>query len=159
MKFIFSCFLFVSLNGVCQITNYKDVAVIVNLNSEISQSIGNHFKTARNIPAQNMIYVDGPTNEIIDSVQFVQIKNQIENYLINNNLKDSINYFVTTKGVPLKVGNNCVFDSDPEMSCASFDSEIGLILGDYSSFIGKSGSIQNPYYRNTAHFSRAIFGF
>lgn len=45
------------------------------------------------------------------------------------------------------------------MGCASFDSEIGLILGDYSSFIGKSGPLQNPYYGNTAHFSRANFGF
>ena len=159
MRLVFVCCLFFVFDGISQTANYNDVAVIVNLNSELSQTIGNHFKTERNIPAQNMIYVDAPINEIIDSVQFVHIKNQIENYLINTNLKDSINYLVTTKGIPLKVGNNCVFDSLPGMGCASFDSEIGLILGDYSSFIGKSGPLQNPYYGNTAHFSRANFGF
>ena len=156
---VFCCLLFCISNGICQTSNYKDVAVIINLNSEVSQTIGNHFKTERNIPSQNMIYVDAPTTEIIDSVQFVQIKNQIENYLINNNLTDSINYFVTTKGIPLKVGNNCVFDSLPGMSCASFDSEIGLILSDYSSYIGKSGHLANPYYGSNAHFSKATFGF
>ena len=159
MRLVFVCCLFFVFDGISQTVNYDDVAVIVNLNSELSQTIGNHFKTERNIPAQNMIYVDAPTTEIIDSAQFVQIKNQIENYLTNTNLKDSINYLVTTKGIPLKVGNNCVFDSLPGMGCASFDSEIGLILGDYSSFIGKSGPLQNPYYGNTAHFSRANFGF
>jgi uncharacterized protein (TIGR03790 family) len=159
MRLVFVCCLFFVFDGISQTVNYNDVAVIINLNSELSQTIGNHFKTVRNIPAQNMIYVDAPTTEIIDSAQFVQIKNQIENYLTNTNLKDSINYLVTTKGIPLKVGNNCVFDSLPGMSCASFDSEIGLILGDYSSFIGNSGPLQNPYYGNTTHFSRANFGF
>lgn len=117
--------LFFVLNGISQTINYKDVAVVVNLNSEASEAIGNHFKTSRNIPSQNVIYIDAPTTEIIDSFQFILIKNQIENYLVTNNLKDSINYIVTTKGVPLKVGNNCVFDTLPGMSCASFDSEIG----------------------------------
>jgi uncharacterized protein (TIGR03790 family) len=159
MRLVFVCCLFFVFDGISQTVNYNDVAVITNLNSELSQTIGNHFKTVRNIPAQNMIYVDAPTTEIIDSAQFVQIKNQIENYLTNTNLKDSINYLVTTKGIPLKVGNNCIFDSLPQMSCASFDSEIGLILGDYSSFIGKSGPLQNPYYGNTTHFSRTNFGF
>jgi uncharacterized protein (TIGR03790 family) len=146
MRFVFVCCLLFVFNGNSQTTNYNDVAVIINLNSEISQTIGNHFKTERNIPSQNLIFVDAPTSEVIDSTQFVLIKTQIENYLINNNLKDSINYFVTTKGVPLKVGTNCVFDSLPGMSCSSFDSEIGLILGNYTSFIGKSGHLTNPYY-------------
>jgi uncharacterized protein (TIGR03790 family) len=127
MKLVFVCCLLFIFKGISQTTNYNDVAVIINLNSEISQTIGNHFKTARNIPSQNLIYIDAPTNEIIDSIQFVLIKNQIENHLINNNLTDYINYFVTTKGIPLKVGTNCVFDSLPGMACASFDSEIGLI--------------------------------
>jgi uncharacterized protein (TIGR03790 family) len=159
MRPILIFYLFFVLNGISQTINYKDVAVVVNLNSEASEAIGNHFKTSRNIPLQNVIYIDAPTTEIIDSFQFILIKNQIENYLVTNNLKDSINYIVTTKGVPLKVGNNCVFDTLPGMSCASFDSEIGLILGDYASFIGKSGPLQNPYYGNNTHFSKTEFGF
>ena len=159
MRLVFVCCLLFVFKGISQTTNYNDVAVIINLNSEISQTIGNHFKTERNIPSQNLIFVDAPTSEVIDSTQFVLIRTQIENYLINNNLKDSINYFVTTKGVPLKIGTNCVFDDFPGMSCASFDSEIGLILGDYTSFIGKSGHLTNPYYGLNAHFSKATFGF
>jgi uncharacterized protein (TIGR03790 family) len=147
---IFSLLIGVSAFGQ---TSYSDVAVIVNDNSQSSIDIGNYFQQSRNIPTQNMIHITGPTTEEIDSLGFEQIRAQIENYLIVNGLSDSINYIVTTKGVPLIIGGACS-DSMPNIYCTSFDSELTLILGLYESNIGSSTSFPNPVFNTTDHFSR-----
>jgi uncharacterized protein (TIGR03790 family) len=143
-----------------QNVSYDDVAVIVNDNSQTSVDIGNYFQNARNIPSLNMIHVTAPTTEAIDSAEFELIRDQIESYLLNNNLADSINYLVTTKGVPLKIDASC-FNSIPgpsSINCASFDSELCLILGADSTFIGMNGSQINPVYESTQHFSHVNTG-
>jgi len=137
-----------------QTTSYQDVAVIINDNSQNSIDIGNYFQTARNIPDENMIHVFAPTNENIDSVSFEQLRAQIENHLINTNSVNSINYLVTTKGVPLKINSGCILDNIPGSTCASVDSELSLILGTYSNHIGQSGSFLNPFFNTTSNFSR-----
>jgi len=149
---------FVSLTGIGQTVNYNDVAVIINDNSEKSIAIGTYFQQARNIPNQNMIHVFAPVAEKIDSLQFEQVRSQIEGYLVNNNLVDSFNYLVTTAGIPLKIGYNCIVDTFPGASCASFDSELSIILGPYSSSIGQSFSIVNPMHNTSANFSRNSVG-
>ncbi len=146
------------VTGISQTNNYADVALIVNDNSPISIEIGNYFQNARNIPNQNVIHVNAPTSERITDIEFMQIKTQIENHLLTYNLADSINYLVTTKGLPLKINSGCFSDSLPDLSCASFDSELSLILGNYASSIGESSSIPNPYFNYTLHFSRDLFG-
>lgn len=149
--------LFIGSAAISQ-TSYADVAVIINDSSQTSIDIGNYFQAARNIPNQNMIHVVAPLTEEIDSLQFEQVRAQIESYLINNNLVDSINYLVTTKGVPLKVESNCFNNLPNPGACASFDSELTLILGSYSGNIGMSSSVANPIYGSSAHFSRANSG-
>ncbi len=141
-----------------QVITYVDVAVIVNDNSQTSIDIGNYFQTARNIPNQNMIHVLAPTTEEIDSLQFEQVRAQIESHLIANNLVDSINYLVTTKGVPLKVESGCFDTIVSGQMCASFDSELTLILGTYLNQVGSSGSWANPIYGATENFSRDSSG-
>lgn len=153
--FLFSI---LNLSAFSQSINYNDVAVIVNDSSQTSIDIANYFQTLRNIPSQNMIHISAPLTEEIDSLQFEQIRLQIENYLITNDLQDSINYLVTTKGVPLKVESGCF---DPMVSgdaCASFDSELTLILGPNSNQIGLNGSIANPLYNASGHFSHLNSG-
>lgn len=144
-----------------QTINYNDVAVIINDNSQTSIDIGNYFQQARNIPTQNMIHISAPTYEQIDSNEFEQIRSQIESYLITNNLVDSFNYLVTTKGVPLKIGEGFILDTNSTTACnecASFDSEIALILGGSSINIGASGVFINPFYNSTQYFSRSTMG-
>ncbi len=136
--------------------SYNDVAVIVNTNSAASQTIGNYFKLRRNIPAANMIYVQADTVEEIDSTQFNQLRAQIENHLVANNLQNSINYLVTTKGVPLKVNRGSTYSTTSPSS--SVESELMLILGSYSSYIGGAGPQMNPYFYQTTSFSRAAYG-
>ncbi len=135
-----------------QTGTYKDVAVIININSTISDSVGNYFINERHIPTQNRIYISSPTTEEIDSIQFQSLRNQVESYLVVNRISDSINYLVTTKGVPLKVKRSDM------MAASSVESELSLILGSYSNYIQKSGRIVSPYYRQREHFTRARYG-
>lgn len=139
-------------------TSYDDVAVIVNMNSQESIDIGTFFKSERNIPDVNMIYVYTSTDEDIDSITFNSLRFQVENHLVNNDMVDSINYLVTTKGVPLSVNRGCVLDQTVNNTCASVDSELALILGPMSAAIGAIASVTNPYFESHNHFSRANEG-
>ena len=135
-----------------QTGTYKDVAVIINTNSTISDSIGTYCSNERHIPIQNKIYISSPITEEIDSIQFQSLRTQIESYLTINHISDSINYIVTTKGVPLKIKRSDM------MAASSVESELSLILGSYSNYIQKSGRIVSPYYRQREHFTHARYG-
>ncbi len=136
--------------------SYNDVAVIINANSSASQTVGNYFRVQRGIPATNMIYVHVDTTEEIDSTMFNVLRSQVEDQLILNNLQNSINYLVTTKGVPLKVNRGSTYSQISPS--ASVESELMLILGNYSSYIGGAGPQMCPYFYQNAHFSRATYG-
>jgi len=135
-----------------QTATYNDVAVIINSSSSISDSIGNYFASVHHIPAQNLIYISAPTSEEINNGQFENLRQQIESVLISRNLKDSINYIVTTKGVPLKVNRYSSFYN------SSVESELSLILGPYASYIGKYGWVNSPYFNQQHDFIRSLYG-
>jgi uncharacterized protein (TIGR03790 family) len=135
-----------------QTSTYKDVLVVINSASGISDSVGNYFADIHNIPEQNIVRITAPTTEEIDSVQFENLRTQIESALISRNIKDSINYIVTTKGVPLKVHR-----WTPNAN-SSVESELTLILSPYASYIGKDGRLISPYYNQRQNFTRAKYG-
>ncbi len=135
-----------------QTATYNDVAVIINSSSAASEEIGMYFAAKRSIHAENIIRISAPLTEEIDSLQFEQLRAQVESYLVANNLVNSINYLVTTKGVPLKVKR---FDV---LRCSSVESELSLILGRYSSSIGNNGRITSPYFRQRNNFTRQQYG-
>jgi uncharacterized protein (TIGR03790 family) len=137
-------------------TSYADVAVIVNTNSPASVQIGNYFKSKRGIPAANMIYVATSTAEEIDSLTFNSLRSQIESYLVANNLQQSVNYLVTTKGVPLKINRGNTFSV--YSPSASVESELTLILGSFVQHLGLDGKIYSSYYGQNERFSRGKFG-
>jgi uncharacterized protein (TIGR03790 family) len=136
--------------------SYDDVAVVVNTNSQNSLQIGEYFQNSRSVPSKNMIYISCSTAEEIDSSEFESLRGQIEQYLTVSDLASSINYIVTTKGVPLKVNRGNTFSTTSPSS--SVESELALILGPYSSSIGKSGRLLSPYYYQSAPFSRSQYG-
>lgn len=135
--------------------SYNDVGVIVNTNSSMSMAIGDYFQNARSIPATNMIYISVSTAEEIDSVEFNRLRTQVENHLVVNSLVTTMNYLVTTKGVPLKVNRGSTFSTSSPSS--SVESELACILGAYSGFIGGEGRITSPYYFQNGAFSKAIY--
>lgn len=141
-----------------QIENYDDVAVIVNSNSDESIEIGNYFKNKRNIPEVNMVYINCSTEERVDSAGLFSIVDQVGNYLLSSGIFQSVNYLVTTKGIPLIFeGGNC--DSIPSsLKCSSIDSELTLVIN-HEEYIGSSSSFQNPYFENSNYnFSQNEFG-
>lgn len=147
-KTIFITTSFLSILSFSQETTYNDVAVIVNDNSQTSINIGEYFRVARNIPSENIIHISCSTLEEIDTTEFALIKNEIETYLLTAALVDSINYIVTTKGIPLKISRgNC----DVAINCTSFDSELTILLSNYQA------NDVNPYHLQTEHFSRNQF--
>jgi uncharacterized protein (TIGR03790 family) len=156
-KRIFAIAMAVVLTGTmiisqAQTSTYKDVLVVINSNSGISDSIGSYFADIHSIPEQNIVHITAPTTEEIDSLQFENLRSQIETALISRNIKDSINYIVTTKGVPLKVKRWTANAN------SSVENELTLILGAYASYIGKNGRIVSPYYNQRVNFTRKQFG-
>jgi uncharacterized protein (TIGR03790 family) len=137
-------------------SGYQDVAVVVNTNSQVSLDIGNYFQTARGIPQTNIIRVNTTTDETVNDSVFASLRHQIESYLRTNNLVDSINYIVTTKGVPLRVDRGDL--GGPGSTSASVESELMCVLGPDSAQIGNGGGCLSPYFAQTAHFSRRAFG-
>ena len=137
-------------------SGYQDVAVVVNTNSQVSQDIGYYFQTARGIPQANIIRVNTTTDETVNDSVFASLRYQIESYLRANNLVDSINYIVTTKGVPLRVDRGDA--GGPGSTSASVESELMCVLGPDSGRIGGGGGCLSPYFGQTAHFSRRVFG-
>ena len=136
--------------------DYDDVAVIINNNSHLSGEIGKYFASHRNIPNQNIIRINTLPDEEINDLEFNNLRSQVESYIQANNLKDKINYIVTTKGVPLKVNRgNTSSTSSPS---ASVESELTLILGPYNSSIGINGIVFSPYYYQNNHFLRKDYG-
>lgn len=132
--------------------DYSDVLLIVNDNSAISVQIGDYFKQQRNIPDINVVHLHTVATEGVSRTEFTNnIRTPIENHLISNNLKDSINYIVTTKGVPLTVSD----------TAEAVNQELMLILGPYASSIGTGGSYAysySPYSGKDEKFSHAKFG-
>lgn len=141
-----------------QDTSYNDVGVIVNSNSPASLEIGNYFMAARNIPANRLITIAAPTTSTILTTEFTSIRQSIEDHLIANQLVDSLNYIVTTLGVPVRL-NNGTCDSLFQISrCSSFDTEVALLLGPYADEVVAQGSVMNPYLNSSEHFNRADHG-
>ena len=134
--------------------SYNDVLVVVNSNSSISVNVGNYFKAQRGIPNQNMCALSMPITEEIDSLQFRTISNQIKSYMSTNGLTASINYIVTTQGVPLKVRRSGSV-MDLWANSSSFDGDLSLLNSMLESSIGNAGRVINPYRNATARFSRS----
>lgn len=108
MKF-FIILAFLPFTFLAQTVSYADVGVIVNLNSPESIEIGNYFQAARNIPSQNIIYVSVPNTEVINDSVFNVLRTQIEASILNSGIENTLNYLVTTKGVPLRrSGIDCI---------------------------------------------------
>ena len=157
MRFFFFMSAFMAITSFAQTTSYDDVGVIVNVNSPVSMQIASYFQQARNIPSQNMIYVSAPTTEVINDAEFTQLRAQIENYLVSQNLQDSLNYLVTTKGVPLKRNSiDCVVNAG-NGDCGSVDAELSLILGIHQNQIGQASLFVHRIHKYSNKYHLAVY--
>ena len=128
-------------------STYEDVLLITNNQSSVSLQIGEYFHNMRNVSYR--FNISTPEVETITCETFTNdIRTPIETYITNNNLEDVINYFVTTKGVPLRI-------SDGQ---SSVDSELTLILTSRTAYICVPGSrSNNPYYERYNNFTNVYY--
>ena len=139
--------------------DYRDVGLIVNVNDSNSVAIADYFTSKRDIPARNVIRIDAPAKETITPEEFDAIRAQIEEYLtVTTGLVDTLNFFVTTKGVPLRVLHS---GGGGDPTNASFDAEIMLILGAFAPhihqntlFASQSSINTQPYFQRFAPYRR-----
>jgi uncharacterized protein (TIGR03790 family) len=153
LVFLFGCLIlfFYSIRPVSAgYYDYNDVLLIVNDNSPISVQVGDYFKQQRNIPDKNVVHLHTVTTESASLVEFTNnIRTPIENYLTSNSMKDSINYLVTTKGMPLILSG----------TSRSIEQSLMLILGQYSSLIGTGTNSYSSYQSQDERFSRVKYDF
>ena len=139
--------------------DYSDVGVIINNNSEQSRTVGWAFVAARNISIDRVFVFNEsgtPTGETINRNQFdTYFATPFLDMLQNRSSASSINFLVTTKGVPLRInGGN---------DKASFDQELSLLGGSYNSSIGNDYWFDHAYGplagKAMEPFSRSKYGF
>ncbi len=132
--------------------DYSDVLVLINNNSAMSRQVGEYFAEARGIISAHVVYLDVPAREVINKDQYEDLEDQVKTYMLRNNLISSINYIVTTKGLPLKIWNS----SNWYRACV--DEELALIYGPNEGNIGNLAWVSSPYYQDRTYFSRNTQG-
>ena len=141
-------------------TDYSDVGILINNQSEDSKAIGYAFVAARNISVEKIFLFDNestPTEETINPGQFdTYFADPLRQMISDRNLTTELNYLVTTKGIPLRING-------PGNGKASFDSEIGLINGAFNSTIHQNWWASHTYGPGAGEemkqFSRQEEGF
>jgi len=133
-------------------TNYSDVLLLINNQSQLSMQVGGYFKEKRAVPDRNVCNISMPTSEWINPTQFGTVRTAVESFITAAGLNSTLNYIVTTKGCPLGV-----WDSNNRY--ASFMDELGLMLGPYAGSIGNQYWMSNPYGGSEERFSRQREGF
>jgi len=132
-------------------TDYSDVLLLINNQSQISMQVGNYFKNKRQVPDKNVCNISMPTAEWIGTAQFQTVRATVERFINASGLNSSLNYIVTTKGCPLGVWDN-------NDRYASFMDELGLILGPYAAAINNQYWMNNPFGGSEERFSRQQVG-
>ena len=122
----------------------ENVAVVINDASPESKEIGEYYIKARNIPPENVIRIQAPTDETVQPAVFGATINQpIAEALSRGNLQDRILYIVLTKHVPLRINGTVGQDG----TVSSVDSELTVL---YRRMVGRSvsprGRVDNPYF-------------
>lgn len=85
----------------------KNVLLVVNLNSPVSQSIGDYYQQKRGIPARNVCKIRCSTDEWASKTECeTNIVTPIRNFLSSPDIHGRIDYIVLTQGIPLKASYN-----------------------------------------------------
>jgi uncharacterized protein (TIGR03790 family) len=136
---------------------HPEVLILVREGGTISQAIGEAYRQARGVPAENLLALalpEGTAGEEVPRAVFEEhVRKPVERFLRERDLVDRIEVIVTTRGVPLKVTGAKV---DPRLllrdgTGASVDAELALL---FSERIGSAGvaAMPNPYLGSTTPF-------
>jgi uncharacterized protein (TIGR03790 family) len=124
----------------------KQVLLVINDSSAVSQAIGAYYQSVRGIPALNVMHLATSTSEVIDRGTYnTQVRDPIGTYLTvtHPELQAQIKFLVLTKDVPLIVVGG---------STASVDSELTQIFTGRVPDSGVSPRLGNPYFMSLRPF-------
>jgi len=141
--------------------SYSDVLLLVNERSWASKEIGGYFASRRGIPERHIYRFQADTSETMDSTTFTALRWNLQEWMRANDLVDSINYIVTTKGCPLRV-TTTVNDSLTQTyqrfgGRSSFEDCLTLINGADSSLILRTREqlYVSRFYNSQERFRRS----
>jgi uncharacterized protein (TIGR03790 family) len=136
---------------------HPEVLILVNERDPGSLAIGESYRAARGIPAENVLrlsFAGKPPTEGISREEFeARIRKPVEAFLTASGAQDRVEVIVTTKGVPLVVSGPRV---EPryllrDSTGASVEAELALL---FSGAVGKAGvaALPNPYLGSKTPF-------
>jgi uncharacterized protein (TIGR03790 family) len=137
---------------------HPEVLIVVNGDSGMSVAIGEAYRAARGVPAENVVRLaipgTGGRREQVTRDDFdALVRTPIERFLTEHGLRDRIEVIVTTKGVPHRVADGKV---DPryllrDSRGASVEAELALLFSDRVGRPGVAG-MANPYLGSATPF-------
>lgn len=134
------------------------VAVIYNINSQVSTEIANYYASKRNIPSFYLLGINCVTDEVIDRDYYNQYIRDVVRYQIESRgLKNKIRYLVTTKGMPLKIKSTPDQCQTVQPGGGSIESFLCLLFDDLDDYCG--GLVENLYYKDNAVFNSFEFDY
>ena len=134
------------------VTTDDNVVVLANTNSTTSMNIANYYKTLH--PNVQIAQIDVPTSEVINIAQYVDLLEQVQDFLDTNGVIFSTHYLVTTKDLPLKIQGTNEFNPNTS-TYSSVDSELTLAGVDFvlnpiaPTLSNTPGVLLNPYSEKT----------
>jgi uncharacterized protein (TIGR03790 family) len=158
--------------GVCGLRarpSHPEVLIVVNGASPVSVAIGSYYRQKRNVPASNVVTLNVPLADpnLGNSVQErittqaafdSQIRLPIENFLVANNLVDTIRIIVIASGVPHRLDfQSCPLNVTYLRDCprATVDAELAVLFSNLVSAggLGANGEALNPYFDSSVPFA------
>ena len=133
-------------------TSPERTLVVVNRGAPVSEEIAEYYVHRRKIPSGNVCRIRAPRTEQITRREYeAWVEPGVMKCLEQGDLKERIDYIVTTKGVPLKITG---------AAAAAVDSELTLL---YDKLNGKEhpleGKVPNPFFgQPSAAFDKVRFG-
>lgn len=142
--------------GVTQDKATKDsrrVALVINQISSDSVEIGRYYAEKRKIPRSNIIVISVPSADNIELKAFeAQIRDKIKAGIAS--AKNTIDFIVLTKGVPIRIGNDGGYSTDAHIAAMNLPFKpMESLTGD------QVKRALNPYFGKNEPFSSKKFGF
>ncbi len=143
--------------------HHPEVLVITNSESPTSLAIGAYYADVRGVPDENVVKLSIPlkdptladrAQETISAEAYHRLlREPLERYLEENELRDQIEILVTTKGIPLRVdGESSSMERWLEVTTqAAVDAELSLLFSDKAGTAGIRDSM-NPYFDSRESF-------
>ncbi len=143
----------------------RRVLVVFNRNDSTSFQIASAYASRRGIPANRLTGIAAPALEEVSQADYGDdLENPIRERLDQADLRDSIDFIVLARGVPLRVHESgfsvdaCLGAMDLPLSKAAASDGTPSAKSGRENRVDRLSSIPSPYYRSSARFSHAVFG-